>query len=144
MSAFTDYTEEAVLNHIFRGVTYNKPIAIYVAMFTANPGENDAASTECAYSGYARKDAADAGALETGWTTIVNEPTGDGKQTSNAKTLTFAPNNGVDDVTVTHVGLYDASTNGNLLFWAELNEAKTLQSGDVLSFLPGDIVIVLD
>lgn len=144
MSAFTDYTEAAILNHIFRNQTYHKPVAIYVAMFTANPGENDAAGTECSYTGYARRDAADAGPIDTGWTIVVDEPAGDGKQTTNAKTLTFAPNNGPDNVTVTHIGLYDAATNGNLLFWAELTEPKTLQSGDVLSFLPGDIVVVLD
>lgn len=144
MSAFTDYLESALLNHVFKGVTYSKPMAIYVALFEGEPGEDDAAGTECSFPGYARKDAAAGGALETGWTSVVDEPAGGGKQTTNAKTITFDPNNGTSDVTLTHVGLYDTATNGNLLFWAPMEQPKVLQPGDVLSFLPGDIAAILD
>jgi hypothetical protein len=47
-------------------------------------------------------------------------------------------------VIVTHVGIYDAPTGGNLLYYSNLASAKTLAPNDVLSFAPGAITITLD
>ena len=63
--------------------------------------------------------------------------------TSNAKALTFPANNGAGAVTVTHIGVYDASTGGNLLYHSPLTQAKTLQVGDVISFAVGSITVTL-
>jgi hypothetical protein len=47
-------------------------------------------------------------------------------------------------VTITHLALYDAATNGNRLFYAQLSASKTLSPGDVLSFAANAIVFGLD
>jgi hypothetical protein len=46
--------------------------------------------------------------------------------------------------TVTHVGLYDASTSGNLLAYAALSVSKTIDSGDVLRIPSNDLDITRD
>ena len=39
MTAFTDYTENAIANHIFRGIAFTMPAALYAALFCGHPGE---------------------------------------------------------------------------------------------------------
>jgi hypothetical protein len=45
--------------------------------------------------------------------------------------------------TVSHVGVFDALTSGNLLGWAALTASKTVSSGDVFRFDAGDLDITL-
>ena len=45
--------------------------------------------------------------------------------------------------TVTHVGVFDASSSGNLMAWAALTASKTVASGDVFRFDAGDLDITL-
>lgn len=40
--------------------------------------------------------------------------------------------------------LYDAATGGNLLAYAALTTAKTVQNGDTAQFSAGDITVTLD
>ena len=37
MSSFSDYTENAVLNHLFRNVALSSPAAVYLALYTVAP-----------------------------------------------------------------------------------------------------------
>lgn len=144
MSAFTDYTENALLSHIFKDITWAKPSTIYVGLFTGAPGEDTPVENECVYTGYARVDAAAGSAIETGWSGITDADTGAGRQVTNAKAITFGANAGIDPVTITHLGVFDALTSGNLLFHASLSSSKTLNTGDVLSFSIGSIKIAID
>jgi hypothetical protein len=41
---------------------------------------------------------------------------------------------------VTHFGVFDAVTTGNLLFWAALTTSKAIGNGDVASFPIGNLV----
>jgi hypothetical protein len=46
--------------------------------------------------------------------------------------------------TVTHFGIFDALTAGNLLFWAALTASKVVNSGDAApKFLAGALTITL-
>jgi hypothetical protein len=45
---------------------------------------------------------------------------------------------------VTHVGVYDASTGGNLLAYAALTSSKTIETGDVFRIPTGDLDISLN
>jgi len=45
---------------------------------------------------------------------------------------------------VTHVGVYDASSGGNLLAYAALTSSKTIETGDVFRVPAGDLDISLD
>lgn len=106
----SDYTEAAVLNHVFRNITYS-PLPIYVALHTADPGDAGAGA-EVSGGGYARilGLAAPAGAL------AANKRIGlkaDGTGEFPAPTAAWG--------TVTHVGLWDAAVGGNLLWHAPLD-----------------------
>jgi len=139
MSAFSDYAENAIVEHMLRGSAMPVPSTIYIALFTADPTDAGTGPevTTAAWPAYARQDAAQGGLISTGWTPAANGVT------SNAKVVTFPANNGASPVTVTHVGIYSALTGGNLLFKNALTQSKTLQPGDVLSFAIGALQITV-
>lgn len=140
MSKFSNYTETNIAQSTLRGVAFPLPAKTYIALYTADPTDADVTANEvttAAFPAYVRKDAADGGTIDTGWTAPS-----DGVS-SNAKTITFPANNGAAAVTVTHIGIRDALTAGNLLYHAPLATAKTLQVGDVLSFAIGAITVTI-
>lgn len=140
MSQFSNYTETNIIETTLRGAAFPVPSGIYVALFTADPTDANVTANEvqtAAWGAYARKDAADGGAISSGWTASSNGVS------SNAKAITFAANNGAGQVVVTHIGLYDAATGGNLLYHAPLVSSKTLLVGDVLSFGIGSITVTV-
>jgi hypothetical protein len=57
-------------------------------------------------------------------------------ETDNA--VTFPPA-GASWGTVTHVGIYDALTSGNLLWWGPLATPRAVSSGDTISFPVGNL-----
>lgn len=138
---FSDYTETNILQTTLRGVAFPVPAGIFAAMYTADPTDANIVANEvqaAALPAYARQNAAGAGTIDTGWTAPANGVS------SNAKVITFPANNGTGAVTVTHVGILDAATGGNLLYYAQLATPKTLQVGDVLSFGVGTLSITVD
>lgn len=131
MSKFSNYTETNIVETTLRGAAFPVPAAVYVALFDADPTDANITANEVTvadWPAYERKDAADGGAISTGWTA-----SSDGVS-SNAKVISFPANNGSGNVTVSHIGLYDAATGGNLLYHAPLVSSKTLLPGDVISF----------
>lgn len=131
MGAFSNYLEEKIVEHFLRNNAITPPTTVYVALFESDPGEATD-GTETAYTGYARQSAT--------WTAL--DANG---QTKNVGALTFPANgNASASVTITHLALYDAATNGNRLFYAQLSASKTLSPGDVLSFAANAIVFGLD
>jgi hypothetical protein len=133
--AFSNYTEGKIVDAFLRGDTYVGG-DVYLALFTAVSSGETPSVTEVDPAGtwtdYARQASA--------WTAI---DTGTG-QTKNSGTITFPANDGAVSITVTHVGIYDALTSGNLLFYGELTTSKTLAQGDVLSFAANSIVFTVD
>lgn len=139
MSKFSDYTEGNIIETTLRGAAFPVPAKGYIALFTADPTDANVTGNEvqlAAWAAYVRVDAALAGAIATGWSANANGVS------SNAKVLTFPANNG-SSITITHMGIYDALTGGNLLYHAPLAASKTLLTGDVLSFGIGSIVVTV-
>lgn len=140
MSKFSNYTEGNIIETTLRGAAFPVPSNVYVALFTADPTDANTTANEVQvanWPAYVRKDAAVGAAISTGWTANSNGVS------SNAKVITFPANDGAGAVTVTHVGLYDAASSGNLLYHAPLVASKTLQVGDVLSFAIGSLVVTV-
>lgn len=135
MSAMSDYLEAEIRKHIFRTGSFTKPSALYVALFTAAP--NDAGGgTEVSGGSYARvqRDPADAN-----WTAA----SGTNGLTDNAAAITF-PAPTADWGQVTHFGIFDASSSGNLLFHGAITTPKTVNNGDPApAFAIGAIAITL-
>jgi hypothetical protein len=136
MSAMSDSLETSLLNHIFKNSAYSMPAATYIALGTAAFGDTNVTANEVStanWPAYVRQQVT----IGSGWT----GPSGG--QVANAGAVTFPANNGAGNVVVTDIGIYDASSGGNLLFHATLPQAKTLAPADVISFAVGAITVAL-
>ena len=133
MAALSDYSEQAILNHIFRNTAiFSPPANVYLALFTAAPSDSGG-GTEVTGGSYARK------AVST--TSQWSAP-GVGGLTDNINAQAF-PTATASWGTVTHFGIFDAATAGNLLFHGALTVSKTVGSGDTFQFAAGDLDITL-
>jgi hypothetical protein len=130
MAGLSDYLENELLDHIVGKTAYTMP-TVYVGLYTSAPSDAGG-GTEVSGGSYARKSTAGAD-----WATAS------GGATSNANAITFVTASGSWG-TVTHFGLFDASTSGNLLAWGALGASKAIGSGDTASFAAGDLDITLD
>ena len=127
--SFSNSTETLVLNWLLTAGSATRPTAWYLALFTSNPDE-DGSGTEVTTVGtaYARQTAAF---------------TVSGNTASNSAAIEF-PTATASYGTVSHVGVYDASTGGNLIAYAALTTAKAIDTGDVLRVNLGELDITLD
>ena len=131
MSAMSDYLENKLVDHIFRGVTFTAPAALHVALFTAAPSDSGG-GTEVSGGSYARAALAPSTtnwASTGGATTTTNPSAGTGGATSNNGAIMF-PSPTANWGVATHFGIFDASTSGNLLVWGALTASKTINNGD--------------
>jgi len=125
--SFSNYLETEILDHVFGGNAYTAPSTLYLALFTAAPGEAGG-GTECTGTSYARQ-------------TITF--TVSGNEASNSSAVEF-PTAGSSWGTISHIGVFDALTSGNLLAYGALTASKTVESGDVFRVPSGDLDITLD
>lgn len=133
--ALSDYLENKLIDHVFRGVPYTAPTTIYVELYTSACNDS-ARGTEVSGGSYARGSLVASvanWAATNGATTTTNPSTGTGGTTSNNVAITFATPSAGWGI-VTHVGLSDASTAGNMLVCITLTTSKTINSGDTVSF----------
>lgn len=125
MSAMSDYLENEILDHILGTGAYTMPSAIYIGLSTGSFGD-DASGTELNGNGYTRKvmafDAAVAGTADN-----------TGAVEFSAATSSWG--------TVSHFGLFDASSGGNLLIHGAFTAAKLIDTGDILKIAAGDLDI---
>ena len=139
MSNFSDETEKDIINATLRNIAFPLPAAIYVALFTADPGEGNSPANEAAYTGYAREDADAGGALGSGFSAPSNGVS------SNLNELTFGANQDVGDAVITHMAILDSAAGAaNMLYWAALTAPKTLQQNDKIVFGAGSIQVTVD
>lgn len=144
----SDYLESKLLNHIFAnngGSEFNTAgglpadNSIYVSLHTtAGPlDDNSATSTEITLGNYARSNASDALTWTISQASGVTTATNDQAIAFNQATANY-------DGQVTHIGIYDASTAGNLLFHGALTVPKTVTTGDTFQINAGALTITLE
>jgi hypothetical protein len=133
MSGFSNYLENTLVEATLRGGQYTGG-AVYVALFKTDPTDANSGA-ELTDASYVRQ-RAHGSTVSDGFTVPSNGAT------SNARTLTFPAISGVQ-VTLTHWGIFDAQTGGNLLYHAPLQVSKTLDPSDVLSFPIGSLIVTL-
>ena len=127
MSEMSNYLETALVNATLRNTAYTSPAAVYAALFTTDP--TDAGSgTEVTGGSYAR--------------TAITFGSPSNGVTTNSADVTF-PTCTVAWGTVTHMGIYDASTSGNLLYHTPLDASKTVDSGDIFKISSGNLSVTL-
>lgn len=127
MAEISNYLENALINATLRNTTYTSPATVYVALFTSDP--TDAGSgTEVSGGSYAR-------------TSATFAAPSNGASVTNAD-ITF-PTCTSSWGTVGWIGIYDASTSGNLLYHTALDTAKTIDSGDIFKISSGNLSVTL-
>ena len=125
--SFSDTFETRVLTWVFTNSSATRPTAWYVALFTSAP--NDAGGgTEVSGGAYARQSVT--------FSVSGNTATNSGAIEYPTATAGYG--------TVTHVGVFDASSGGNLIAYAALTASKTIDTGDVLRLPAGDLDVTLD
>lgn len=124
MAAASDYLEAALLDATLRATSYTSPSTVYLALYTSDPGD-DNSGTECSGTGYARQSVAFS---RTGATA------------SNSAAVEF-PTAGGAWGTITHFGVLDAATSGNLLYHGALTTSRAITSGDIFRVPSGDLDI---
>lgn len=144
MAALSDYLENKILDHILRATPYTAPATVYVGLLTAAP--NDAGGgTEASGTNYAR---AGVTSGTSAWNNTQGNTTGASTGTDgtieNAAAVNFATPGAGGWGTVTHFGVYDSPSGGNLLFYAALSTSKTINEGDTVSFAAGALSLQID
>ena len=127
MAATSDYLEKKILDYVLRDTADWAPASVHLSLHTADPTD---AGTGAEVSGgsYARQQVAFDEAHATNGTI------------ANTDIETFS---GMPAAVVTHMGIWDASSSGNLLFHGALSASKDVASGDTVQFAAGSIVITL-
>jgi hypothetical protein len=127
MSEMSNFLENALVNATLRNTTYTSPTTVYLALYTSDPTDADS-GTECSGTSYARQSIT-FGAPSNGVTT-------------NSAAIEF-PQAGGSWGTITHIGIRDALTTGNLLYHTPLDASKTIATGDVFRVAIGSLSVTL-
>ena len=125
MSAMSDYIENEILDHILGTGAYTMPTTVYVGLSTASFND-DNSGTELTGNNYAREAA-----------TFTAAASG---TTSNSAAVEFNAATGSWGL-VSHFGIFDALSGGNLLLHGAFTTAKTIGNGDILKIPTGDLDI---
>lgn len=128
MSDLSDYAETNLVDHLLGTSAFTSPTNVYLALYTAAPTDAGG-GTQVSGNGYARQ------AITFG------AATSPGGVASNTNTVTFTANGG-NWGTITHAGIFDALTVGNLLMWTAVTNV-TINDQDSLQYDPGDITVTL-
>lgn len=126
MSAMSDYLENKFLDHFLGTASTTSPANVYVGLHTADPTDAGTGA-EVSGFGYARQTIA-FGAASSG-------------TASNSSAVEFPAASGGNWGTITHIGLWDASTGGNLLFHSALTTSKTIADGDIFKIAASGVDI---
>lgn len=128
------YSGNKALDLILRGVAWTPPTEVFFSLHTADPGNTGADEvTLGAWPAYVRMSLDGGGAIADGFSAAAS------KTTDNELEILWPANDGAGDVIVTHGGIWDAATAGNLLLRAPLLASKTLHPDDEFIFHAGDI-----
>ena len=128
MSAMSDYLELKFLDHFTGTASTTAPTAVYLGLATASLAD-DASGTELSGNNYTRKAitfaSASGGSIASNASVEFNSATGSWG-------------------TVSHWGIWDASSSGNLLFHGAFTASKAIATGDILKVASGSLTISAD
>ena len=132
----SNYLANALLNAIFNGTSYTAP-STYIALWTADLADASTGSTSGEVSGnnYSRKQVNNDSSTAPYWDTST------AGTLDNHDDITFATPSGSWG-SVTAMGILDASTAGNLLFY-DNDISDTPDDGDTVKYSAGDLDVSL-
>lgn len=142
LAGFSTYLARALLNHVWRGISYAGPGTTYVALNASDPTDaGNATELAIGLNGYAR---AGVSSTTSFWTTPSTA--GAAEQIQNALNVTYGVPTGDWNAgnPITWVSLWDAPTAGNMLGSGALGTPRTvLQDDNAPVFGPSSLVISL-
>ena len=118
MAGMSTYLRNALLNTL-RNQSFSVA-TVYVSLHDDDPG--DSGDNEITGGSYARQ------------AVTLTQPSGGASESVADVEFTDLP-----AVTLTHVGLWDAATNGNFLWGGPLTQSKAVDAGDSFVVLAGDL-----
>ena len=133
MSGFSTYLDDKIIDHVFKGTAFSTPTK-YLALFTSNAGldtntsstwsKNELPSSAGSYARLALPN--------TIWTAADSGATSNSSELAYSVATSYWGN-------VTHIGIMDAVTGGNVLAWGALanpvtleEEGRNIETGDQL------------
>lgn len=128
----TTYLADKLINHTLRNTAYTSPTTVYLSLHTSDPTKAGLHTAEVSGGSYAR-------VAITFAAPSANAPY---EETDNSADVNFTTASGSWG-TITHIGIEDASSAGNMLFFGPLTASKTVGSGDTFSVPTGDLVVDL-
>ncbi len=128
MAELSNYLENKLLDHVLRNVSYTSPTTVYIGLFTTDPTDGNT-GTEVTGGSYARQ--------------ILSVTTASGGIVTSSADVTFPQATGSWG-TISHIGLLDALTSGNLLMHTPLTTSRSIETGDVLKISTGSLTASLD
>lgn len=143
MSGFSDTYEQSILSHVFCadvvGTIMTRPTVIYIALHIADPSDSGLLNTELTGGSYIRQ--------HVTFLPAASDESGRGYVTNRIEVNFRSLPSG----TVTHVGLWDAGTEGSLIISGGISsisatpsESIVLNTGDELAILAETLKIYLD
>lgn len=126
--SFSNGFETHVLKYVFTADSVTRPTAWYVGLFTADPTDTGSGATEISGNAYAR---------------VAATFTVSGDTATTSAAVEFAAATGSWG-TISHIGIFDASSGGNLIAHSALTASKAIGAGDVFRIPTGDLDITLD
>jgi len=127
--SITTYQANIVLSQWFTNTAGSYPATYYVGLYIGDPSVS---GVEPVGNAYARTGVVRVG----GWSTPS------GGVTSNVSAITFPESSGTWG-TITHVGILDASSGGNLLYYQALTTSRTVSGLTTVNFPAGQFTITL-
>jgi hypothetical protein len=129
MSEMSNYLEVALLNATLNNTAFTTVATPYISLHTADPTD-DGSGTEVSGGSYARTAASFATASGTSGSVAT-----DADVTFPTATAAWG--------TVTHIGIWNDPSSGNLLYHTALDSSKTIDSGDIFKITSGNLTVTL-
>lgn len=134
MADFSDYLEDALINHVFRNTAYTSPTTVYVALFTAGTGlEANNPTSEVTGAGYVRK--------------AVTFSAPSGGESDNTVEIEWDPAGVGGWGEITHAAVVDHldndnwGTNVNVLMHTALDTPRTINENDIIKFPESSLTV---
>ena len=125
--SLTNAFETHTLQYLLTTDSVTRPTSWYIGLFTSDPTDTGSAGTEVSTgTGYAR-------------TAVTFTVSGD--TASNSAAVEFPAASGGNWGTISHIGVMDASTGGNMIVHSALDTAKAINDGDVFRIPTNDLDI---
>jgi len=133
VGSFANNFETKILQNIFEAGSLGLDATnVWIALATT---ASDSTFTEATYGSYAR--------VAMNRTSGSNVFTVSGNSVTNDGTITFPTSSGTAN-TITHFGIMDAASSGNVILWGEVAPNLIINNGDPVVFAAGQFTATLD